>query len=313
MGLFTPAWDNPKADINKVAKAIGKVKSQEELKNIYRNAKNPQAAREAIKLINDEDYWVEYICKKTDNFSSQLRKALAGKIRSQENLAKLACYSFYREDYTGGLIAEQAAKRITERNCLLKLLKSDSTEVQWTALDKLDDQDLFAEAVLRDHGIFNAEKAFARIKDQKTKEKLILEIQNDLILSECLSALSKEGYEPDTETLEKLIKKVSDKKYSKSVAPVVRFIKDEERLCDLALHGGKMSGPAIYMITDEKTLAAIAMDPEKGLTYRSYAYEKLEDKSLVDAKTIEYIHENDSRYWSEEDRHMADIMAADSY
>ena len=315
MGLFTPAWDNPKADRDKIGKALRKITDQQKLMEIYRNAKNPQARDEAVLLISDDDCLVDYIVTHTTNFAAQTREAAAARIRSQEGLTKLACASFDRTDYTGALLAQNAAKKVTDRACLLKLLQSGSYEIRWTALKALDDQEQYAKAVTHDSWSSNAEQAFARIRDPQVKAALIPQIRDDHVLDKCLSSLAEEGYEPDAGTLEQLIARVSDKNYRYSTPAVARLIRDEKQLADIALHNANyhLRGSAIARLTDEAALAAVAMNENEDISNREAAYKKLKDKNLVDQASRDYIHSMDPEYWSEEDKRMADIMAADSY
>ena len=55
------------------------------------------------------------------------------------------------------------------------------------------------------------------------------------------------------------------------------------------------------------------MNSNEDISNRETAYGKLKDKTLVDQATRDYIQSMDPEYWSEEDKRMADIMAADSY
>ncbi len=315
MGLFTPAWDNPKANSDKIGKALRKITDQQKLMEIYRNAKNPAARGEAVLLINDDDCLVDYIVTHTTNFAAQTREAAAARIRSQEGLTKLACASFDRTDHTGWVLAENAAKKVTNRACLLKLLQSDSYEIRWTALKALDDQEQYAKAVIHDSWSSNAEQSFARIRDPKVRAALIPQIRNDYVLNECLSSLASEGYEPDAGTVAQLLERVSDKRYHYSTYQVICLVRDEKQLADIALHSPNyhLRGSAIARLTDEAALAAVVMNSNEDISNREAAYKKLKDKTLVDKASRDYIHSMDPEYWSEEDKRMADIMAADSY
>ena len=90
---------------------------------------------------------------------------------------------------------------------------------------------------------------------------------------------------------------------------------DEKQLADIALHNANyhLRGSAIARLTDEAALAAVAMNENEDISNREAAYKKLKDKNLVDQASRDYIHSMDPEYWSEEDKRMADIMAADSY
>ena len=314
MGLFTPAWDNPKADRDKIAKAIRKINDQEKLKSIYQNAKNSVVAEnETILLIEDESFIVDFIIKRYGDLYDNTRKKVATRVVSEDALTELACNKYNDTEYAGWIIAGKAAEKIKKKGNLLKLLESKNRDIRWTALKALNDPKLYANEVVNDR--WNGEKALEQIKDEKTRIDLLAKINSDRLLDKCLSSLSDSGYEPDEAMLDILLKKVSNNSFRESTRLVISFIKDEKALNDLALHSEYyyIRGAALSRVTDEKILAEVAMNDDEDFPYRSYAYEKLKNKSLVDEKTHNYIRENDPKYWSEEDRRLADIMAADSY
>ena len=314
MGLFTPIWMKRNADPTKVTAAVHRIDNQEKLKDIAKNAVSCKAKVEAISRISDDQFLLSYVVVYSFSRGKEERQAAADHISSKGALIELLCHDF-GNDHAGSVIAQHTAKRITDRAVLLGALDSRDESIQRTALEKLDDQKLYEKTACNDNS-FLAEWAFFQIKNHEKQKELLLFMNNDFAFSNCLKKLITEGWTPDTIILRKLLDKVSNKAFQRWSLPyVVSLITDEKLLADIAMNSTYYQArcAAVGSVFDDIVLASIAMNREEDISLREEAFAKLQDKTLVDKKTSDYIRNIDSRYWSDEDKRMADIMAKDSY
>ena len=77
-------------------------------------------------------------------------------------------------------------------------------------------------------------------------------------------------------------------------------------------HGGTSAvrHAAVSRLSDDKVLAAIALNGDEDIQLRMNAYERLKDKNLVDTRTAQLLRRVEM---SDEEKRFADIMSEDSY
>lgn len=314
MGLLTPIWMKRNADPAKVAAAVHRIDNQEKLKDIAKHAISGKAKLEAVSRISDDQFLLSYVIDYSFSRGEDERQAAADRLSSKDALIKLLCHDF-GNDYAGSVIAQHTAKRITDHAVLLGALDSRDESIRQTALEKLDDQKLYKKAACNQSSSF-AEWAFLQIKNQEKQKELLYSMNSDFAFSNCLKKLITEGWTPDTIILRKLLDKVSNKAFQRWSLPyVVSLITDEKLLADIVMNSTYYQArcAAIGAVFDDKVLASIAMNREEDISLRETAFAKLQDKTLVDEKTSDYIRSIDSKYWSDEDKKMADVMAKNSY
>lgn len=314
MGLFTPIWKKRNANPAKVAAAVRRINNQEKLKNIANHAYYTVACAEALSRINDDQFLFFYATNPRKG--DEARQAAADHIVSKELLIEFLCHDFGRSDPSGACVAHKTAKRINDKDVLLNALASRDEAIRWTALEKLNDQNLYEKAACNEES-FLAVRAFKQITDDAKKKELLFAMKDDYALMECLQTLITDGWTLDTGTQRRLLDKVSnDNAFGNWSFPfVVGLITDKKLLEDIATTSAnyKARRVAALSINNDNVLAAIAMNQHEDISIREIAYDRLQDKSLVDEKTTEYIRSVDPKYWSDEDKRMADIMARDSY
>ncbi|MBQ4062295.1 MAG: hypothetical protein IJD14_05550 [Christensenellaceae bacterium] len=307
MGLFTPKWKDSRSGKDEAVNAVYRIKDQDTLKKAALSASWRQAKIAAINRITDENFLYDLAKAKEEHF--EIKKAAVNAITSQKMLLELSMLN----DET---VAAAAIEKITDRDLLKKALTSSNVYVRHCALERIGDQELFKKYAVSDPDENNRIYAFDRIIDEECKKELMLKENKDSVLWQMFRR-SMPCIAKDQKFCRALFDKVSQTKESfpESYPLVIHCLKDEEILFKLALNGETYAvrHAAARAIENDETIANLIMNADIEMAVKQDLYFKMKHRELVDTKMRKEIEYRDYRFWSEQDKHFADSMSADSY
>lgn len=307
MSLFTPKWRNPRSSKEEATAAVYHIKDQDTLKKAAVSASWRQARIAAISRITDENFL--YGLAQSAKEDIEVTQAAVNNIRSQGLLLKLSYLS-------NSVAASAAIVRITDSGLLVQALNSPNTYVRYYALGKLDDQRLFKKYAVSDPDQHNRLDAFDHISDLEYKKELVLNEDDDHMLENLLHRFKLKIVE-DQNFCKMIYNKISksEESFPMSYPIIIRCLKDDHILRDLALQGKTLTirHAAARGVENEEIIAEIIMKADLEMTVKQDLYFSMERRELVDSKIREEIEYRDYRFWSEQDKRLADRMAADSY
>ena len=205
----------------------------------------------------------------------QIREAAIANLTDQTLLATVATTTTSgRHPYRSLCVRVTAIERLTDQKVLADLvLKDESIQIREAALTRVTDQKVLAEAALKDASEHVRITAIGRLNDQK-------------VLAEVALGSVPEGFRLVAVrrlTDQKVLAEVALKDASEYVrVSAVERLTDQKVLADLVLKDESIQirEAAIANLTDQTLLATVALSCESA-DYRSLAIEKLTDEAVL--------------------------------
>lgn len=309
MGFFTPKWKKARVSADDATAAVCRIKDQKTLKEAAMSASWRQARIAAISRITDESFLFALAQREEEHFD--LRKAAVSHIRSQDLLIRLSCLQ------TESALPSAAIEGVTEKRLLVQALHSPAAYVRRYALDKLNDQDLFKKHAAHDTDDDIRRFAFNRISDLHDKKDLALSESSDKMLESMLLLFKPNQFADDQAFWRALYDKASNSAdaFPHSFPIIVSRLRDDMLLRSIALNGKThaIRCAAARAIQNENIIAELIMQAKLDMSVKQDLYFCMKNRALVDKNMRREIEYRDYRFWSDQDKKLADSLSADSY